>query len=109
MLAAAVDEESAAIMALGEELVGSDRPIVIVSGTPWIPGRVAESDPLPTEGPVGGRAVTVDALLEMSSRSDRSTAVRLPRTVHSDRLRPAGRAKPPSGRDGHAGGPARAI
>ena len=31
--------------ALGEELIGSDRPIVTVSGTPWVPGR-ASSDAL---------------------------------------------------------------
>ena len=33
-LAQAVAEESAALAALGEELVGSDRPFVTVSGTP---------------------------------------------------------------------------
>ncbi len=33
-LAAAITEESAALAALGEELIGSDRPIVAVSGTP---------------------------------------------------------------------------
>src|SRR5215471_11030560 len=34
-LARTVAEESAALAALGEELVGSDRPLVTVSGTPW--------------------------------------------------------------------------
>lgn len=82
-LAAAIAEESAALAALGEQLVGSDRPIVTVSGTPWVPGRVAtEADPLPTDGPVGGRARSVDALLELASRGVRATAVRMPRTVH---------------------------
>jgi len=82
-VAAGVAEESVAMATLGESLVGSDRPMVTVSGTPWIPGRLAtEDDPLPTEGPVGGRAVSVRALLDLASRGVRSSAVRMPRTVH---------------------------
>jgi nucleoside-diphosphate-sugar epimerase len=84
-LARGVDEEGAALAALGEELVGSDRPIVTVSGTPWVPGRTStELDPLPTEGPVGGRARSVTALLDLAARGVRGTAVRLPRTVHNE-------------------------
>lgn len=79
----AVAEESAAMEALGRELIGSDRPIVAVSGTPWVPGRTAtEDDPVPTEGPVGGRGRSVMALLALADRGVRATAVRLPRTVH---------------------------
>jgi len=82
-LARAIAEESAALAALGEELTGSDRPIVTVSGTPWVPGRPAtEADPLPTEGPVAGRGRSVTALLELAARGLRSSAVRMPRTVH---------------------------
>src|SRR3984957_7051752 len=40
-VARSVAEESAAITTLGEELIGSDRPFVIVSGTPWVPGRLS--------------------------------------------------------------------
>jgi nucleoside-diphosphate-sugar epimerase len=84
-IARAVAEESAALAALGEELVGSDRPLVTVSGTPPVPGRVStEADPLPTGGPVGGRSRTVTAVLGLASRGVRSTAVRLPRTVHNE-------------------------
>jgi nucleoside-diphosphate-sugar epimerase len=84
-LAAAIVEESAALATLGAALVGTDRPIVTVSGTPWVPGRLStEADPLPTEGPVGGRAVSVTALLALASRGVRSSAVRLPRTVHDE-------------------------
>lgn len=83
-VAGAVAEESAAIAALGEELVGSDRPFVTVSGTPWVPGRRStEADPLPTDGPVGGRGRAVTALLGLASRGVRTTAVRMPRTVHN--------------------------
>jgi nucleoside-diphosphate-sugar epimerase len=83
-LAKGVAEESAALAALGEELTGSDRPFVTVSGTPHAPGRAStEADPLPTDGPVGGRGRTVTAVLGLASRGVRSTAVRLPRTVHN--------------------------
>jgi nucleoside-diphosphate-sugar epimerase len=83
-LAKAVAEESAALAVLGEELTGSDRPLVTVSGTPAVPGRAStEADPLPTDGPVGGRGRAVTAVLGLASRGLRSTAVRLPRTVHN--------------------------
>ena len=83
-LAKAVAEESAALETLGEELAGSDRPFVTVSGTPPVPGRVStEADPLPTDGPVGGRSRAVTAILGLASRGVRSTAVRMPRTVHN--------------------------
>jgi nucleoside-diphosphate-sugar epimerase len=84
-LGRAVAEESAALAALGEALVGSDRPFVTCSGTPWVSGRVStEFDPLPTEGPVAGRARAVTAVLALASQGLRSTAVRLPRTVHNE-------------------------
>jgi nucleoside-diphosphate-sugar epimerase len=83
-LASGVAEESAALAALGEELAGSDRPLVTVSGTPWVSGRVStEADPVPTDGPVGGRGRAVTAILGLASRGVRATAVRLPRTVHN--------------------------
>jgi nucleoside-diphosphate-sugar epimerase len=83
-VARAVAEESAALATLGGELVGSDRPLVTASGTPYAPGRAStEADPLPTDGPVGGRGRTVMEVLGLASRGVRSTAVRLPRTVHN--------------------------
>ncbi|MEV4325697.1 SDR family oxidoreductase [Microbispora rosea] len=84
-LAQAVAEESAALAALGQELIGSGRPIVTVSGTPWVPGRAStEADPLPADGPVGGRGRSVTALLDLASRGLRGMAVRMPRTVHNE-------------------------
>jgi nucleoside-diphosphate-sugar epimerase len=84
-IAQAVAEESAALAALGEELVGSGRPFVTVSGTPYVAGRVStEADPLPTGGPVGGRGRSVMAVLDLAPRGVRSTAVRMPRTVHNE-------------------------
>ncbi len=83
-LAHSVARENAAVTALGETLVGSDRPFVICSGTPPVPGRIStEEDPLPTQGPVGGRALSVMAILDLASRGVRTSAVRLPRTVHN--------------------------
>ncbi|WP_144710406.1 NAD-dependent epimerase/dehydratase family protein [Curtobacterium pusillum] len=84
-LARAIAEESAAMAALGEALVGSDRPFVVVSGTPWVAGRPSvETDPLPLEGPVAGRARSVLAALDLADRGVRVSAIRLPRTVHAD-------------------------
>ena len=84
-VARSVAEESAAMAALGEALLGTDRPFVTVSGTPWVPGRVStEADPLPTTGPVAGRGRSVMAVLGLASRGVRSTAVRMPRTVHNE-------------------------
>ena len=84
-LAAGIAEESAAMATLGEALIGSDRPIVTVSGTPWVPGRPStEADPLPVQGPVAGRGRSVNALLELASRGVRPVAVRMPRTVHNN-------------------------
>lgn len=84
-LAGSISEESAAITAIGDEFVGSDRPFAIVSGTPWISGRAStEDDPLPTDGPVGGRGRTVTANLKLADRGVRTSAIRLPRTVHNN-------------------------
>jgi nucleoside-diphosphate-sugar epimerase len=84
-VARAVAEESAALATLGDELVGSDRPFVTASGTPYVPGRAStEVDPPATDGPVGGRGRAVTAVLGLASRGVRSTAVRLPRTVHNE-------------------------
>jgi nucleoside-diphosphate-sugar epimerase len=83
-LADGVAEEGAALSAMGEELVDSDRPLITCSGTPPVPGRSSvESDPLPFTGPVGGRSRSVTSVLELASRGVRSAAVRLPRTVHN--------------------------
>ncbi|MEY9847929.1 nucleoside-diphosphate-sugar epimerase [Streptacidiphilus sp. BW17] len=83
-LAKAVAEEGAALATLGDTLVGTDRPLVTVSGTPHVAGRAStEEDSLPTDGPVGGRSQSVSRALALASRGVRSSAVRLPRTVHN--------------------------
>ncbi len=84
-LAAAIVEESDAMAALGEQLIGSDRPMVAVSGTPWVQGRTStEADQVPLEGPVGDRGRSQIALLGLAARGVRSATVRMPRTVHNE-------------------------
>ena len=86
-LAKGIAEESDALATLGEALIGSNRPLVTVSGTPATPGRPStEADPFSTQGPVGGRGVSVMAVLGLASRGVRSSAIRLPRTVHNNGL-----------------------
>ncbi|MFC1429689.1 SDR family oxidoreductase [Streptacidiphilus sp. N1-3] len=83
-LAQGIAEEAAALATLGDALVGTNRPLVTASGTPHAPGRAStEEDPLPTVGPVAGRGQSVTRVLELASRGVRSSAVRLPRTVHN--------------------------
>lgn len=84
-LASAIAEETAALKTQAEALVGSDRPLVTVSGTPYAPGRAStEADPVSTDGPVGARGRTVAEVLEYTDRGVRTSAVRLPRTVHNN-------------------------
>ncbi|MFI6153742.1 SDR family oxidoreductase [Kitasatospora sp. NPDC051170] len=83
-LARGIAEEAAALEALGDALLGTDRPLVTVSGTPQVAGRAStEEDPSLTVGPVGGRGLSVNRALALASQGVRSSAVRLPRTVHN--------------------------
>ena len=84
-LAAGIAEESAALEAMGQALVGSDRPLVTCSGTPAVAGRAStENDPLHLEGPVAGRSIGVTSALALADQGVRASAVRLPRTVHNN-------------------------
>ena len=88
--AESAEEEGAALTAIGEELIDSGKPLVSVSGTPAVPGRLStEDDVLPTEGPAGGRGRSALAVLGLAGRGVRSSLVRLPRSVH-DRGGPFG-------------------
>jgi len=61
-LAQAIAEESAALAALGQELIGSDRPIVTVSGYAWVPGAPPLRPIRCRPTTVGGRGRSVNAL-----------------------------------------------
>src|SRR5215468_130257 len=70
---------------VGAALEGSGKPLVIASGTPAVPGRVATERDQPAPGsPVAGRFANAQAALDMAARGVRSSIVGLPRTVHGD-------------------------
>jgi nucleoside-diphosphate-sugar epimerase len=75
-----IDER--AIEALGSALAGSDRPLIVTSGTGLLtPGRVATEDDAPPSGPGRMPRVSEQAAASMIARGVRASAVRLPQ-VH---------------------------
>ncbi len=91
--AGAANADRRAIQTLGEALLGSDRPLLIASGTLGVaPGRVATEQDLPNLDPAtafftGGpaiRAANAQMTLALASRGVRSCVVRLPPTNHGD-------------------------
>ena len=82
---ASVTADRRAIDAMGAALEGSGKPLVIASGTPQVPGRVAtERDEQSAASAVAGRAANARATLDLGARGVRSSVVGLPRTVHGD-------------------------
>jgi len=80
-----VSADLRAIETMGARLEGSGKPLVIASGTPAAPGRVAtERDEIAPGSPVAGRAANARAALGMAARGVRSSVIGLPRTVHGD-------------------------
>ena len=60
-LVASIAEETAAITSIGERSSAATARSRSSPARPWIAGRAStEADPLPTDGPVGGRGRTVD-------------------------------------------------
>jgi nucleoside-diphosphate-sugar epimerase len=84
-LETAIRADRSTIETMGAALDGSGKPLVIASGTPALPGRVAtERDQVPVAGPMAGRIETARAVLAMADHGVRSCVVGLPRTVHGD-------------------------
>src|SRR6478609_8792088 len=86
----AADSDRRAVETFGHALAGSDRPLIIASGTLGVaPGQLAtERD---GHGPVAamfggpaGRQATAEFVLSLADRGVRSTVVRLPPTNHGD-------------------------
>ncbi|KHL02437.1 SDR family oxidoreductase [Sinomonas humi] len=83
--AAAVRADADAIAILGAALEGSGKPLVIASGTPVVPGRLAtERDRNASTSPAAAREENAQALLGMADREVRPVVVRLPRSVHGE-------------------------
>src|SRR5207245_11655842 len=80
-----VTSDARAIETMSAALEGSGKPLVVASGTPALPGRVAtEADEPAPGGPMAGRAANARAALGMAARGVRSSVVGLPRTVHGE-------------------------
>jgi nucleoside-diphosphate-sugar epimerase len=75
-----------AIEALGEALVGSDRPLIVTSGTALLaPGRLAAEDtPFVLRSDDFPRAASEEAANAVAARGVRVSIVRLPPSVHGD-------------------------
>ncbi len=89
----AADADRRAVETFGDALAGSDRPLIIASGTLGVsPGQMAtEQDghgASPAVAAFGGgpqtRAATAEVVLSLASRGVRSSVVRLPPTNHGD-------------------------
>jgi nucleoside-diphosphate-sugar epimerase len=75
-----------AIETLGETLAGSDRPLVITSGTAGLtPGRLATEESVPDPGALAAlRFASEEAALSFAARGVRASVVRLPPSVHGE-------------------------
>jgi nucleoside-diphosphate-sugar epimerase len=86
--ARACETDQRAIETLGAVLAGSDRPLVVASGTPaLLPGHlVTEEDTADLNAPGAARLPrrSEETALSFSSRGVRASVVRLPRSVHGE-------------------------
>ncbi|WP_174279627.1 SDR family oxidoreductase [Sphingomonas bacterium] len=84
-MAASCETDRRAIEALGDGLAGSDKPLIVTSGLPVIPGRVVTEDDMPPADAHGMPRVSEQTALALVERGVRATVVRMPQ-VH-DRTR----------------------
>jgi nucleoside-diphosphate-sugar epimerase len=75
-----------AVEALGSALAGSDRPLIVTSGTGLLtPGRLAIEENVPASGPTAfPRVASEEAAASMAASGVHVSVVRLPPSVHGD-------------------------
>ncbi len=75
--------DRAAILAMGEVLEGTNKPLIVTSGTALLPtGKLTEED-APYKGPGGvPRVLSEDTTAELRARGLKASIMRLPPTVH---------------------------
>jgi nucleoside-diphosphate-sugar epimerase len=84
-----VSADRRAIETMGAALEGTGKPLVIASGTPAWPGRVAtERDESAPGSPMAGRLANAQAALAMAQGGVRSCVVGLPRAARLGRRWP---------------------
>ncbi|GDY49912.1 hypothetical protein SVIO_005350 [Streptomyces violaceusniger] len=74
-----------AVETIAQALAGTDRPLVISSGTPGVAGGTATEDTIPAPGtPAAARGGAEEAVLAFADRGVHGSVVRLPRSVHGE-------------------------
>lgn len=74
-----------AIEALGSALLGTDRPLIVTSGTGLLtPGRVATEHDVPASTSSNPRVASEEAAAALAARGVRVSLLRLPPSVHGD-------------------------
>jgi nucleoside-diphosphate-sugar epimerase len=83
---ASCETDRRAIEAFGSVLAGSDRPLIVTSGTAVVPPtRLATEEMMPATGPNAlPRVATEEAAAGVAARGVRVSVVRLPPSVHGD-------------------------
>lgn len=66
-----------AIEAIGQALEGSDRPLIVTSGLPLAPGRLATENDVPPQGPGGSPRVSEQTAAALLERGVRVSVVRM--------------------------------
>jgi len=75
-----------AIEAIGEVLIGSDRPFIVTSGIGLLaPGKVSTEAHMPAPGP-NPRIASDEAVNDLAARDVRVSIVRLPPSVHGEEI-----------------------
>jgi len=84
--AASILADRKAVEVLAEELAGSDRPLVVTTGTPsGEHGELGTEETAPRgDAPAFGRFETERLVLAYAERGVRAVSVRLPRSVHGE-------------------------